>query len=444
MPSFSPDLWPAPQVTGQLRWTQRVPGSKSMTNRALVLAALADGPSQLIGALCSRDTDLMAAALSGLGAKIRGSEQYTGSDSTTLSVEPGQLHGGTVDCGLAGTVMRFVPPVAATTPAGCHIVFDGDAQARRRPMREILQALRALGVAVDGAGLPCTVHGGGARGGKVTIDASGSSQFVSGLLLSAPRFTEGIQVHHQGPQLPSVPHIDMTVSMLRAAGADVKVAADGHTWRVAPGKLQGRTWVIEPDLSNAAPFLAAAAVSGGTVLVVGWPRSTDQPGDRMREILAAMGAQVRFVRSDDPDHDQDLSVTGPEAGTLTGIDINMRDIGELAPTVSALAALATTPSRLTGIAHLRGHETDRLKALSCELTGLGGNCVETPDGLEIEPAALHGGVWHSYADHRMATAGAILGLRVGGVFVEDIQTTAKTLPGFQLMWQAMVDGTARG
>ncbi|WP_227996301.1 3-phosphoshikimate 1-carboxyvinyltransferase [Nocardia australiensis] len=420
-------LWPAPHVDVPVHATVTLPGSKSITNRALILAALADRPSTISGALRSRDTNLMIGALRAMGAGIDGA-------GDTLTVTPAALGGGTVDCGLAGTVMRFLPPVA--TLADGDVAFDGDEQARVRPLGTILDALRGLGADIDGNALPFVVRGGGGlRGGKVTIDASGSSQFVSGLLLSAARFDEGVVVHHTGKALPSMPHIEMTVEMLRRADVAVESPADSRkaqTWTVTPGPIRAVDWDVEPDLSNATPFLAAAAVTGGEVRIPHWPRITTQPGDVIREILVRMGAEVsRF--------DGVITVRGPER--LAGIDIDLHDVGELTPTVAALAALADSPSWLRGIAHLRGHETDRLAALSTEINRLGGNVTETEDGLEITPAPLHAGTWHSYADHRMATAGAILGLRVPGIEIEDIGTTAKTLPGFVSLWERMLDPT---
>ncbi|MEU4343000.1 3-phosphoshikimate 1-carboxyvinyltransferase [Nocardia sp. NPDC023852] len=423
-------FWPAPHVDVPVHATVTLPGSKSITNRALILAALADGPSTITGALRSRDTNLMIAALCALGARIEG-------DGDTLSVTPAALGGGTVDCGLAGTVMRFLPPVAAL--ASGDVTLDGDEQARIRPLRTILDALRRLGADIDGDALPFTVHGTGAlRGGMVTIDASGSSQFVSGLLLSAARFEEGLVVHHDGKALPSMPHIEMTVEMLRRADVRVQAPADNRkaqTWAVEHGPIRAVDWEVEPDLSNATPFLAAAAVTGGEVSIPHWPRLTTQPGDVIREILVRMGAEARIF-------DGILTVHGPDR--LAGIDIDLHDVGELTPTVAALAALADSPSRLRGIAHLRGHETDRLAALSTEINRLGGRVTETEDGLEIVPAELHGGKWHSYADHRMATAGAILGLRLPGVEIEDIGTTAKTLPNFVSLWERMLDPVLSG
>ena len=424
-------FWCAPQPAGPLSWTQEVPGSKSMTNRALILAALADTPSIIYNPLVSRDTDLMKEALKAMGGGISEWGPH-------LRVTPGQLHGATVDCGLAGTIMRFLPPVAAL--ADGPVVIDGDPYARKRPMSTMTMALRELGVDIEGDSLPLSITPHGIpEGAEVTIDASASSQFVSGLLLAGARYRNGISVRHEGGTVPSQPHILMTVSMLREAG--VHVLAGEDNWVVRPGKIEGREWYIEPDLSNATPFLAAAAVAGGSVSILNWPEETTQPGDAFRDILEHMGAQVEYVPQA-PRQDPYLQVTGPQEGLacLRGIDLDMGDIGELTPTVAALCALASTPSTLTGIAHLRGHETDRLAALATEINGLGGNVTELDDGLRITPAPLHGGQWHSYADHRMATAGAIIGLAVDGVEVEDIDTTSKTLPGFAKMWEAMIHG----
>ncbi|MBD8506629.1 3-phosphoshikimate 1-carboxyvinyltransferase [Hoyosella sp. G463] len=415
--------WRAPHHPAPISAVVAVPGSKSATNRALVLAALANGPSTVRGALRSRDTNLMIEGLRALGTGI------TEQSPTELLVEPGPLHGTDIDCGLAGTVMRFLPGVAALASGA--VRFDGDEQARVRPQGVTLDALRALGADVEGSALPFTVRGTGAvRGGEVTIDASGSSQFVSGLLLAGARFEQGVTVRHSGGKVPSTPHIDMTVEMLAQAGVTVE-RPEPTTWRIAPTPVAATTWDIEPDLSNATPFLAAAAVTGGSVTVPGWPKETTQAGDQIRVLLERMGCEVRL----DADG---LTVTG--TGALAGIDADLGDIGELTPTIAALAALAEAPSRLRGIAHLRGHETDRLAALATEITRLGGQCVETEDGLEISPVPLRGGLWHAYADHRMATAGAIIGLVVPDVEVDDIGTTAKTLPGFDGMWNSMLEG----
>lgn len=414
--------WSAPQAAGPITWAQHVPGSKSITNRAFILAALADGPSTLRAPLISRDSQLMEKALESMGVRF----EHDGED---IHVTPDPLKGATVDCGLAGTVMRFIPPVAALADGA--VLVDGDEQAYARPMSTTLDALRQLGVEVDGDSLPFSVCSHGVpEGGEVTIDASGSSQFVSGLLLAGARFAQGITVTHKGAPLPSMPHVEMTVGMLRQAG--VRVDSGENTWTVHPGPIAGREWTIEPDLSNATPFLAAAAVTGGRVTIKRWPANTTQPGDAIRHILVDMGVMV----TQEPGF---VTAKGTKDGALQGIERNMGDIGELTPTVAALCALAATPSTLTGIAHLRGHETDRLKALADNINALGGKVTELADGLHIDPAPLHGGEWPCYADHRIATAGAILGLKVPGIEIEDISTTAKTLPGFDRMWETMVD-----
>ena len=414
--------WSAPTADGPVRATVPVPGSKSITNRALVLAALADGPSTVHAPLRSRDTTLMAAALGSLGVG------FTDGADGSWRVVPGAMRGpARVDCGLAGTVMRFLPPAAALAVGD--VVFDGDPHARTRPMSTILGALRALGADVDGDSLPFTLHGkGGLPGGEVTIDASASSQFVSGLLLSGTRYEGGLTVRHSGPPVPSLPHIGMTVAMLREAGVVVD-ASTPDAWRVEPGPVAGREWHVEPDLSNATPFLAAAAVTGGSVTIPGWPAETTQPGGAVRELFERMGCSVALTGDG-------LVLTGPDR--LTGLDVDLRDESELTPTVVALAALADGPSRIRGVAHIRGHETDRIAALVAEVNRLGGDAEETDDGLVVRPRPLRGGEWRAYADHRMATAGAIIGLVVDGVSVDDIGSTTKTIPDFPGMWATML------
>ena len=402
-----------------------LPGSKSLTNRALVLAALADGPSAVRRALRSRDTELMATALTTLGATVD-------TDGDDWSVSPGPLRGGEVDCGLAGTVMRFVPPVAALADAP--VGFDGDAHARTRPMSQVLAALRDLGVRVDDDGrgtLPFTVQGRGrVRGGPVVLDASASSQFVSALLLAGTRYDDGVDVRHEGPPMPSQPHVDMTVACLREHGVTVDDSGPDR-WVVPPGTVSATDVTIEPDLSNAAPFLMLALTSKGRVRVPGWPRATTQAGDTLRDILGRMGADIDL-------DDDGLTVTG--TGTIAGVDLDLHDAGELAPAVAALCALAESPSHLRGIAHIRGHETDRLSALAVELKGLGALVHEHEDGLTIGPARLHGGEFKTYADHRMAHAAVVIGSAVDGVLVENVATTAKTFPGFADVWAGLVAG----
>lgn len=440
-------LWSAPFVgAAPIESSLTVPGSKSLTNRWLVLAALADGPCRLRSPLHSRDSALMIQALRELGATITevpGDSPY-GPD---LRIEPiprpftSTGREGTVDCGLAGTVMRFVPPLAALVPGATR--FDGDPHARKRPMGPVVHALRCLGVTVDDDGapnLPFTVHGpsgnGSVTGGELDIDATGSSQFVSAMLLAGSQFTEGLTLRHVSPDgaaVPSMPHVEMTVAVLREAGVSVDDSVPAQ-WTVAPGPVRAFDVRVEQDLSNAGPFLAAAVVTGGTVSVPHWPAETTQGGAHWEQILPRFGATVDV-------QDGTFTVTGPE--TVTGADLDLSEAGELAPTVAAICAVATSESRLRGIAHLRGHETDRLAALTAEINRLGGDAEETSDGLIIRPAPLHGGNVLSYDDHRMATAGAVIGLVVDGVRVENIGTTAKTLPQFPELWEDMVAGVAR-
>ncbi|QBR91769.1 3-phosphoshikimate 1-carboxyvinyltransferase [Nocardioides euryhalodurans] len=415
------DPWPAPRARGPVDAVVSLPGSKSQTNRALVLAALADGPSVLRRPLVSRDTSLMVAGLRALGCHLD-------TDRGDWTVTPGPLRApATVDCGLAGTVMRFLPPVAGLASGA--VDFDGDPHMRLRPVGEVLSALRSLGVEVEGDGLPFTVHGSGSvTGGTVVVDASASSQFVSALLLAGARFDHGVDLRHDGKPVPSLPHIEMTVAMLREQGVGVD-DSDADRWVVAPGPVRALDRTIEPDLSNAAPFLALAAVTGGSVTVRDWPRSTTQAGDALREILAAMGCEVGFT-------DDGLRVAG--AGMLQGVDLDLHDVGELTPAVAALCALAGSPSQLRGIGHIRGHETDRLAALATELTRLGADVTEHADGLSFRPAPLHQGVFRTYADHRMAHAGVIVGAAVDGVQVEDVATTSKTFPDFAGFWAGLL------
>ncbi|GGR17901.1 3-phosphoshikimate 1-carboxyvinyltransferase [Streptomyces netropsis] len=435
------DLWPAPTATGAVDATVTVPGSKSVTNRALVLAALAAEPGWVRRPLRSRDTLLMAEALRAMGVGIEETVSSASADSEgeAWRVIPARLHGpATVDVGNAGTVMRFLPPVAAL--ADGPIRFDGDPRSYERPLHGVIDALRALGARIDDnerGALPLTVHGGGALdGGPVEIDASSSSQFVSALLLSGPRFNQGVEVRHIGGVLPSMPHIRMTVDMLRMAGAQVDTPESGgepDVWRVSPSALLGRDIVVEPDLSNAAPFLAAALVTGGKVTIPDWPEHTTQPGDALRDIFTAMGGSCELTEAG-------LTFTG--TGRITGIDADLHEVGELSPVIAAVAALADSESVLRGIAHLRLHETDRLAALAKEINELGGDVTETEDGLHIRPRALHGGVFHTYEDHRLATAAAVIGLAVEGVQVENVATTAKTLPDFPALWTGMLGPVA--
>lgn len=415
--------WPAPYAHEPVRAAVDVPGSKSITNRALLLASLAVGPSTLHRALLARDTELMMGGLTALGVGIA-----QGPDSITVT--PAQLVGpADVDCGLAGTVMRFLPPVAGLATG--RVTFDGDPRARERPMSQILDALRGLGIAVEpGArSLPFALEGTGrVAGGRVTIDASASSQFVSALLLAGSRYERGVDVRHDGKPVPSLPHIAMTVEMLRQRGVVVD-DSEPDRWVVRPGRIDAMVMDIEPDLSNAAPFLAAAVVTAGTVTVRGWPQATTQGGDSLRWILAQFGATVTL------DH-EGLTVIGPDRPT--GVDLDLHEVGELAPVLAAVAVVADSPSHLRGIAHLRGHESDRLAALCAELNRLGADVRETAEGLLIRPRPLTGVVVDTYDDHRIAHAAAVVGLVVPGVFVDNVATTEKTHPRFVDAWTALL------
>ncbi len=422
----APLPWLAPYRDTPFVGEVLVPGSKSLTNRVLILAALGDGPSVLTRPLGSRDTTLMAAALTALGATIE-------RDGMTWTVTPASTHDPepvTIDCGLAGTVMRFVPLLAALGSAS--VTFDGDEHARVRPMATTIATLRGLGLQVDDddrGSLPFTVHAtGGVTGGAVQIDASASSQFVSALLLVGARFERGLDLRHVGASLPSMPHIEMTVAELRRRGVRIDTDEPGH-WVVHPGPIDAIDVEIEPDLSNAGVFIAGALVTGGSVRIRSWPRDTDQAGDAWRQIVPAFGGTVT------EDGDDLVFAAG---STLTGADLDLHDVGELTPVIAAMAALAAGPSRLTGVAHLRGHETDRLAALVTEITRLGGDAEELEDGLLIRPRPLHGETFRTYDDHRMAHAAVVLGLRIPDLLVENVVTTIKTYPNFAPVWERLM------
>ncbi len=435
----APD-WRAPAASGPVRARVRPPGSKSVTNRALVLAALGRAPVTITGPLRARDTLLMAGALRALGAVIE--EAVPGGGDAAWQVTPGQPAGrAVVDVGNAGTVLRFVPPAAALAPAD--VEFRGDARASKRPVGPLLAALRELGAVIDDEGrgaVPFVVRGrGGIGGGTVTLDASQSSQLVSGLLLAAARFDKGAEVCHRGPRLPSAPHVAMTVRMLREAGAQVDAWTAGRDpavpdrWRVHPGELRPRAIVVEPDLSNAAPFLAAALVTGGSVTIADWPRRTLQPGEQILDVLTRMGASCSPAADG-------MRVSGP--GTVHGIGADLGDVSEIVPVLTALAALADSPSVFTGIGHMRRHESDRLAALAREIGALGGDVSEQDDGLVIRPRPLRadGAVFASHDDHRLVMAAAVLGLALpGGLRVGNAATVGKTFPGFTGMWSGMLE-----
>ena len=421
--------WAAPEARAPITATVAIPGSKSETNRALVLAALASGPSVITGGLEARDTQLMRDALRALGVEI-----VENNGQWQITPPKAFVAGHTIECGLAGTVMRFVPPIAAL--AGGTVRFDGDQQAYARPMAPLLGALKRLGARVDGSGhsLPFNLTGNpNLPGGDVIVDAAASSQFLSGLLLAGARYADGIDIQHIGGEIPSRPHVQMTLAMLRARGVEIDDTTPDR-WIVSPGAIQPLDVTIEPDLSNAAPFLAAAAITGGTVTVPNWPSATIQPGDVIRDILRQFGARVGLDGGN-------LRVQGTDH--IHGVDLDLNAAAELTPVVAAIAAFADHTSHLRGVAHIRGHETDRLAALETELSRVGSHVRQTDDGLTIHPRVLGGDLWHTYADHRMAQAGALLGLVVPEIVLDDIDCTSKTMPEFEYLWTKMINDSVQ-
>jgi len=425
MSESAPHNWTAPVVQRPIHSTVSIPGSKSATNRAFVLAALGDSVSKISKPLLARDTELMLQALQKLGCEIK-------IDKDVIEISPMKLvhQDLNIDVGLAGTVMRFVPALAALSAGVAH--FDGDERARNRPMKTLIDALKNLGISVDdqsSGSLPFSIASDGlVQGGEITIDASESSQFVSALLLAAPRFKNGLVIKHVGKNLPSLPHIEMTIDMLKQVGVEV-ITLEKNSWKVLPTKIKSKNWLIEPDLSNAGPFLAAAMVTRGEVTIPDWPQQTTQAGNAWIEILKKMGANVSL---------RENGLTVKNSNEIKGIDFDLGDVGELTPVLVAIALFANSTSTLSGIAHLRGHETDRLAALVENIKSIGGDAEETADGLIIRPAKLKSGMWKAFDDHRMATAGAVIGLVISGIEVDDIKTTSKTLPDFEKMWTHLV------
>lgn len=418
--------WLAPTINFAINSTLEIPGSKSATNRAFVLAALGDKSSTVFNPLFARDTILMLEALEKLGCKI--SKQDLKVEISPMTNNHEEIF---IDVGLAGTVMRFVPPIAALTSGITN--FDGDARARKRPMKTLIESLKKLNINVidqNSGSLPFSiVSNGEIAGGELEIDASESSQFISALMLIGARASNGLTIKHIGKNLPSLPHIQMTIEMLNEVGVKT-VQLDETTWRIEKQNIKSKDWKIEPDLSNAGPFLAAAMVTNGEVRIKDWPIQTTQAGNAWIEILSQMGAQIQLDNNS-------LSLKGNSQ--INGINYNLKDVGELTPVLVAISLFANSKSEFRGISHLRGHETDRLAALVENITAIGGDAIETKDGLIINPKKLHGGLWKAFDDHRMATAGAVIGLRIKDIYVDDISTTSKTLPNFEHMWNKMVN-----
>lgn len=440
--------WRCPTPSEPIDATVSLPGSKSLSARALLAAALADAPSQIEGLLESRDTALMRAALETLGARFTwhgGLLQVTPlvADQKPAGLPPDNSTP-VIDCGLAGTVMRFVPPLALAL--GTSLTFTGDQAALARPMEPLTDALEALGARFEWHGqrgrLPFTIHGAGLNPQEhlqVQVDGSKSSQFISALLYLGAALQLGraqsLTVSAKQP-LVSVPHLQMSVASLRQCGVQVQAPEDYRaqqlSWCVS-GRPRGGRSVIEPDLSNAGPFIAAPLVSaaGGQVRILHWPTHTTQVGANWVEILKLFGAQVQL----------DQGTLLSSSGALRGIERDASAEGELVPTMAALALVAASqgqPSKIWGIGHLRGHETDRLAAIAAQARKLGGNVDEGQDYLVFHPCTLHPAHLEAYADHRMATFAAIMGLNLPGISLDDVDATAKTMPTFTQLWDAML------
>ena len=418
--------WHAPTINGAINSTLEIPGSKSATNRAFVLAALGNKNSIITNPLFARDTNLMLDALEKLGCNV-----VKKSNSVEISPMKKDHSEISIDVGLAGTVMRFVPPLAALSSGTSH--FDGDERARNRPMKTLIESLKKLNVKVidnHQGKLPFSIISDGQiTGGEIEIDASESSQFISALMLVGAKFNNGLTIKHVGQNLPSLPHIEMTIEMLKEVGVKTN-QINTTTWRIDNQNINSKNWVVEPDLSNAGPFLAAAMVTKGEIKINDWPLQTTQAGNSWIEILSLMGANIQL-------NSKQLILKNDSE--IKGINYNLNDVGELTPVLVAISLFANSKSEFTGISHLRGHETDRLAALVENITAIGGDAKETEDGLIINPKQLHGGVWKAFDDHRMATAGAVIGLKVKDIYVDYIATTSKTLPNFEEMWNKMVN-----
>lgn len=392
-----------------------------MTARALMLAVVSVGPTTLTHPSESRDSIVLARGLRTMGCHVSSVDD----EQWLLRPRPlaGPVH---VDVEGSGTAMRFLPPVAGL--ADGPVSFDGSDVLRTAALGPQLDAMRELGIGVstESGGLPLTVQGiGRVPGGDVALDASASSQMVSGLLLAGPDFDRGLVLRHDGPPLSTAPHVELTVAMLRAAGAGIDDTTP-NVWEVEPGRLFGRAWTIEPDLVATAPFLAAALVTGGQVTVPGWPTRTAQPGTALLGVLTEFGAHCAQST-------EGLTVRG--GGVLHGVDADVCRLGELVPVLAALAALADGPSYLRGIAP---GARDLVAGLAAAIGPLGGAVTEVADGVRITPARLSGGAFDTRADHRLAHAGAVLGLAVPGVVLSDVSCTAKSLPDFPGLWRRML------
>jgi 3-phosphoshikimate 1-carboxyvinyltransferase len=437
-PPAYPDVLAPRPAAGPIDATVAVPGSKSITNRALLVAALADGPSELTGALHSDDTRYMAAALNALGVPVEtdevGARFVVQGGGGTFPVAAGDLF-----VGNAGTAMRFL---TAALPLGRGFYrIDGVPRMRQRPIQPLLGALRDLGAdAASELGTGCppvVVRAGGLPGGRCAMAGNASSQYFSALLLVGPYAARGIEVEVVG-DLVSKPYLPMTAAVMAAFG--VAAELDTAAWRrlaVRPGqRYTGRAYAVEPDASNASYFFAAAAVTGGRVRVEGLGRRSTQGDLRFVDVLAAMGATVEET-------DAAVEVRGPAGGRLRGVDLDLGAISDTAQTLAAIAPFAEGPTTIRGVAHARLKETDRVAAMATELRRLGQEVEEFPDGLRIVPRPLLPADVSTYDDHRMAMSFAVAALRAPGLRLRDPGCVAKTFPDFFQRLDALVDETGR-
>jgi 3-phosphoshikimate 1-carboxyvinyltransferase len=395
-------------------------GSKSLTNRALVAASLADGTSRLEGALVADDTEAMVEGVRALGADVA-------VDAEALVVTGGARPDGPVamDARLSGTTARFLLPVLALGRGPASL--DGGPPLRSRPMGPLLDALRSRGASVEGDALPVTVRG-PLQGGTVRLAGDVSSQFLSGLLLAAPRVDGGLRVELTTP-LVSAPYVTMTAAVMRAFG--VEVEEDDDAWVVAEQRYRPTTYEVEPDASAASYFFAAAVLTGGRVTVPGLGPASVQGDLAFVDVLERMGAVVER-RTD--------RTTVAAAERLTGVDVDLSALSDMAQTLAAVAVFADSPTRVRGIGFVRGKETDRLAAVVRELRRVGVRAEETDDGFVVHPGSPQPAVISTYDDHRMAMSFALLGLRVPGIAIADPGCVAKTFPGY---WDAL-DGLRHG
>ncbi len=400
-----------------------VVGSKSYTNRALILAALSRGESVLTGALFSDDTRYMAASLSALGVAVSADEPRA---TFTVSGADGHVSVASAQCfvGNAGTAARFLPVLMALGRGVYEL--DGIERMRQRPIAPLLRALSSLGVRVESLGepdcIPLRVHGGSLKGGHVRVPGNISSQYISGLMMGAPCMEAGLIIDMEG-ELVSRPYLEMTAQAMRDFGA--RVEREGERRFVIPGGqgYQGRAYRVEPDASAASYFFAAAAICGGYARVPGLGTRSLQ-GDRgLAHILGRMGCRV--VEGEDF-----TEVHGPADGKLQGIEVDMGDLSDVAQTLAVVAPFAEGPTRVTGIGFIRKKETDRVGAVVTELERLGVRAEEEPDGFVIHPGLVRPGSVKTYDDHRMAMSFALLGLRVPGIVIEDPGCVSKTFPTY--------------